>query len=444
MDLSAFKAYDIRGKYPEEVNEGLAFLVGRAVARYFSASTLIVGRDMRLSSPSLSEKLIEGINFEGTDVVNMGVCTTPMLNFAVASFGFDGGIMISASHNPGGDNAFKVVDRNVIQLSDFDGLNEIKKLIEGGLGEGRGVKGMASAANVRDRYLAHISEVIGAVNPIKVVADYGNGVGAITASPAFLQLGLEIKELYAQPDGTFPNHPANPHDIQNFDDLIRTVKKEHADLGVFFDGDADRSIMIDDKGRIVPVDLLTVLLAKQEIVHGQSGKVLYDLRFSKAVPDLLRQVGIVPVMMRVGNPYYKKALRESGGILGAEFSGHMMFSDNYYIDDGLFAALKTVKLISETGKRLSKLIDSVTIYEALPEESMHTINPEAVLGEIIAAFPEAKQIELDGVYLDFSDGFISARQSNSEFGVIRFRVEAKNRHILESRLKTIRNIVAHG
>lgn len=444
MNLSAFKVYDIRGKYPEEINEELAFLVGRAVARYFSANTIIVGRDMRLSSPSLSEKLIEGINYEGSDVVNIGVCTTPMLNYAVASYGFDGGIMISASHNPGGDNAFKIIDRNVLQLSDFDGLNEIKKLIENGLGEGRGVKGMTSVANIRDRYLAHILEIIGAVNPIKVVADYGNGVGAVTASPAFLSLGLEAKELYAEPDGNFPNHPANPHDIQNFNDLIKTVKRERADLGVFFDGDADRSIMIDEHGDIVPVDLLTVLLARQEIVHGESGKVYYDLRFSKAVPDLLRQAGAEPVMMRVGNPFYKKALRETGGILGAEFSGHIMFSENYCIDDGLFAALKTVKLLSETGKRLSKLIDGVSIYEASPEESVSVNNPDQVLNNVIAAFPEAKQVELDGVYLDFSDGFISLRQSNSERGLIRFRVEAKKKHTLENRLRTIRDIIARG
>jgi phosphomannomutase len=443
MNLSAFKAYDIRGKYPEEVNEELAFLVGRAIARYFKANTITVGRDMRLSSPSLSEKLIQGINYEGADVVNIGMCTTPMLNFSVAKFGFDGGVMISASHNPGGDNAFKIIDRDVMQLSEFDGLNEIKKLVESGMTDINinTVKGMGSVSNVKDHYLAHIYELIGGIKPLKVVVDYGNGVGSISASTAFAVLGVDVIELNTLPDGSFPNHPANPHDIANFDQLIEAVKSNKADLGVFFDGDADRSIIVDDRGDIVPVDLLTVLLAEQEAKKGLLGKVYYDLRFSKAVGKMISEFGSEPVMMRVGNPFYKKALREDGGVMGAEFSGHIMYAENYNIDDGLYAALKTIKMVGESDQKLSKMIEKVKIFESSPEESFHCNNPEAALTQIVSAFPESKQINIDGIYLDFEDGFMSVRQSNSERGLIRIRAEAVKQSTLRKRLSVVKSII---
>jgi len=444
MNLSAFKAYDIRGKYPEEVNEELAYLVGRAIVRYLAAKIIVVGRDMRLSSPSLANKLIEGIIYEGAEVVNIGLCTTPMLNFSVGKYGYDGGVMVSASHNPGGDNAFKIIDKNVSQLSDFEGLNDIKQLIQTGFKDCISKPGSILEKNVLGDYIDHIKTIIGEVGPLNIIADYGNGVGAISASPVFESLGIKVNELYSEPDGDFPNHPANPHDAVNFNDLINQVVKDKADLGIFFDGDADRAIMVDDLGRIVPVDLLTVLLAQQELAIKKSGKVYYDLRFSKAVPTLLRQSGGIPVMMRVGNPFYKKVLRENGGIMGAEFSGHIMFPENYNMDDGLFAALKTMKLICQRGKKLSELIDEVMVFVASPEISIEAKNPATVFDRIIAAFPDGQQIELDGVYLDFSDGFISVRRSNSEFQLIRIRVEAESAEILQHRLDKIKQIVTEG
>ncbi len=444
MNLSAFKAYDIRGEYPSEVNEELAYLVGRAVAVQFSAKTIVVGMDMRKSSPSLSNKLIEGITAEGVDVVRIGICTTPMLNFAIANYGYDGGVMVSASHNPGKDNAFKIIDKNVLQLSDFEGLDGIKKLVESGFGDVSTDPGSVSEINVLDDYINHVKSCIGEIKPLIAVVDYGNGVGSISGSKALKSLGLSPVELFPEPNGDFPNHEANPHDIENFNDLIENVKKNQADIGVFFDGDADRSLVVDDLGRLVPVDLLTVLLAQQEIKNGKSGNVYYDLRFSKAVPTFITKAGANPVMMRVGNPFYKKVLKTQGGIMGAEFSGHIMFPENFCMDDGLFAALKTMKLLSETGRKLSEMIDEVTVFAASPEESMIAKNPDTVFDRVIAEFPEGKQIELDGVYLDFSDGFISVRRSNSEFQMIRIRVEADSSDVLQQRLAKVKEIVTQG
>ena len=444
MILSAFKAYDIRGKYPQEVNEDLAYHVGRAVAKYFKAKTIVVGRDMRNSSPTLADALINGITDQGCDVVNIGMCTTPMLNFAVANYNYDGGIMISASHNPGGDNAFKVINKDVIQLDEIDGLNDIKKLIEDGINEAVYTRGNVVPKDMLNDYRDHIVNRIGSVKPLKVVADYGNGVGAISAEPVLKSLGLDVVPLFATPDGNFPNHPANPHDLANFSQLIEKVKAEKADVGLFFDGDADRANFVDDNGRIVPIDLLTILLAQAEL-RTEPGNVYYDLRFSKAVPMFIRQAGGNPVMMRVGNPFYKRVLRQKGGVIGSEFAGHIMFPENFNIDDGLFAALKTIKLIGDSGKKLSQLIDGVTILCASPEESMEAKTPDSVFERLYEAFPDTKRVDLDGVYLDFGDdGFISVRQSQNERQLFRIRVEAKAKQTMESRFEKVKQIVLNG
>lgn len=442
MNLSAFKAYDIRGSYPNEINENLAYLVGRAVVQHFSAKVIVVGRDMRNSSPSLSVELIRGINDGGADVINIGMCTTPMLNFAVASYGYDGGIMISASHNPGGDNAFKVIDKNVIQLDESGGLNDLKSLVESGFGPAAANIGTSTGKNILDDYVVHVTTLIRKLVPLNIVADYGNGVGAISGTPVFARLGLKVDELFTEPNGNFPNHPANPHDLANFNALIARVKEDSADLGVFFDGDADRANFVDDLGRIVPIDMLTVLLAQQEL-KVRSGNVYYDLRFSKAVPTFIKESGGSPVMMRVGNPFYKRVLRDQGGVMGSEFAGHIMFPDNYNIDDGLFAALKTIKLVGDSGRKLSELIDNVTVFCASPEESMEAKNPSTVFDRLYNAFPESRRVDLDGAYLDFGDGgFISVRQSQNERQLFRIRVEAKTSDILNDRFNKVKAIVS--
>lgn len=443
MNLSAFKAYDVRGNYPDEVNEKLAYLVGRSLVRYLSAKTIVVGRDMRASSPSLSEKLIEGIICEGADVVSIGMCTTPMLNFAVSNYNYDGGVMISASHNPKDDNAFKLIKPGSEQIGEENGLLDIKNLVQRGFTDCPG-KGATSEKDVLSDYLSHIMGIANDICPLKVVADYGNGVGAISAKPAFARLELDLTEMYEEPNDQFPNHPANPHDIENFNDLIGEVHRKKADLGIFFDGDADRAAFVDDMGRVVPADLLIVLLAQEELKKTPGEKIYYDLRFSKAVPDLIKKAGGTPIMMRVGNPVYKKALKEKGGILGAEFSGHIMYADNYNIDDGLYTSFKVFKLLCVRGKKLSELIDEVKKYEGSPEESMEAKNPKDVYDRVIAAFPEGKQIDLDGVYLDFPDGFISVRQSQNEPQLFRLRAEAKNQGGLNVRLNRARKIIQKG
>lgn len=436
MDLSAFKAYDIRGLYPEQVNEDLAYLVGRAFVRFLGAKTIVVGRDMRESSPLLMEKLLEGASCEGADIIDIGLCTTPMLSFAVANYGYDGGVMISASHNPKEYNAFKLISKNALPLDETYGLPEIKNLIKKGFGNCR-TRGAVTKKEILGDYLGHILKRFDGLCHKKIVVDYGNGVGAVSGKAAFARFDFDVTSLNEEPDGNFPNHPANPHETNNFNQLINEVRNKKADLGIFFDGDADRAAFVDENGGIVPIDLLAVLLANEELSAKPEERIYFDLRFSKAVPDAIKKSGGVPVMMRVGNPFYKKALTKEGGILGAEFSGHIMFAENYGIDDGLFATLKVLKMLCQKNKPVSQLIDGIKKYEASPEISVVAGSPETVLEKIKNEFPEAKTIELDGLYLDFNDGFISVRQSQTEPEIFRARVEAKTIDELNTRLHKV-------
>jgi len=443
MEKSVFGAYDIRGIYPEEINEEMAYKVGRAFVRFLSAKTVVVGHDMRLSSPTLKEKLIKGISCEGADVIDIGMCTTPMLNFAVAHYGYDGGVMISASHNPGKYNAFKLIREKAIQLDEDSGIKEIQGLAAKGFTDCPG-KGAITEKDVLSDYLSQILRTAEGISGLKVVVDYGNGVGSISGKPAFARMDIDLTELYDDPDGNFPNHPANPHDIENFNDLKSAVLKEKADLGIFFDGDADRAWFVDDLGRVIPNDLLTILFCRELLVEKPKSNVYFDLRFSKAVPEAIKEMGGNPVMMRVGNPFYKKALSERGGIIAAEFAGHFMFPENFGIDDGLYAAVKVLRLISDEKDKISVQIDKVRKYETSNEESLEAKNPETLYDRVIAAFPEGKIFEMDGVYLDFPDGFISVRQSQNEPQLFRVRVEAKTKGGLDVRLNKVKKLITES
>jgi len=443
MKQSIFKAYDIRGIYPTEINEETAYKVGRAFTRFLSAKTVVVGRDMRASSPALAGKLIESISCEGADVVDIGLCTTPMLNFAVANYDYDGGIMISASHNPAEYNAFKLIKSGPLQIDEASGIKEVKNIANQNFIECPG-KGAITEKDVLSDYIAHVLKFAEGISELKVVVDYGNGVGSISAKPVLARLDIDVIELFDNPDGSFPNHPANPHDTENFKDLIKKVLKEEADLGIFFDGDADRAIFVDGKGQIVPTDLLFIYLCEEALKENGEKTVYYDLRFSKAVPGAVKKFGGVPEMLRVGNPFYKKALLNKGGVLAAEFSGHIMYAENFNIDDGLFAAVKVMRILSEKKKKLSELIKKVQKYEDSPEISLEAKNPKTVLDRIIAEFPEGKLNELDGIYLDFPDGFISVRQSQTEPQLFRIRIEAKSKEALNDRLEKVKKIITES
>lgn len=442
MNLSAFKAYDIRGEYPKEINEDLAYRVGRAFGVYLAARNVVVGMDMRKSSEPLKEKIIEGLLCEGVDVIDVGMVTTPMLNFAVTKYQYDGGIMVSASHSPGSENGFKLIDSLGVQIGEGFGLSEIKSIVKKGFVACPG-QGAVTQKEILSDYLAFLIEKSKDISGLKVVVDYSNGVGSISGRPFFARLNdIESFEMNIEPDDSFPSHPANPHDIQNLTQLQSEVKDNNADIGLFFDGDADRVQIVDEKGEIVPMDLLFCLLAEKELneEENKNKEYYFDLRFSKSVPEIIKSLGGIPVMMRVGNPFYKKALVHSG-VMAAEFSGHVMYAEHNNIDDGLFCAIKVLNLLSSANKPLSKLVSRVKKYETSNEVSLKALNPETVFKRVKAEFPEGEEIEIDGLYLGLPDGFISVRRSQTETQLFRVRVEAKDKKEMEKRLHKVIEVV---
>lgn len=440
--MSVFRAYDIRGVYPDEINEKLAHRVGRAFVTFLKCKNVVVGWDMRESSVGLLESLMAGITHQGADATSIGMCTTPMLNFSVAHYKFDAGIMISASHNPGKYNGFKLIRAPAIQISSDSGMQHIEELAVRGIFDEPEKKGTIKEKDVLDDYVSHIVSKFPTIKKTRVVADYSNGTGAVSAKPVFEKLGIDAVHLYPEPDPTFPHHEANPHELKNFVDLQEAVRRENADLGIFFDGDADRSLIVDEKGEIIFPDILFCLVMEQELKKYPGEKVYYDLRFTRAAKDIIEKNGGVPVMMQVGNPFYKKKLIHEGGLAASEFSGHVMFNENYAIDDGLFAALKVINIVNNSTKKLSELIKPLTKYHTTPEIniSVEGKDVDEILRSVADSYRDGESTELDGVHIQYSDWWFSLRKSNTE-PLVRLRIEADTEELKNEKKNEILTII---
>ncbi len=440
INSKIFKSYDIRGIYPGEINQEVAFKIGQAFCEYLKPKNVVVGRDTRLSSTPLFKALTGGIKNQGVDVFDIGLCTTPMLNFAVAKYDFDAGIMISASHNPPQYNAFKLIQKGPLQIHEDSGLKTIARLVKLDNIPKASKKGQIKPQDILKDYLEHIMGFTEEIEGLKVVVDYSNGMGSISGQPFFSQLKIETQSLYDQPDGKFPNHLPNPHDWENFQDLQREVGDKKADLGIFFDGDADRAIFVDEKSQIVPPDFLLALLAQEELKRHPGEKVYYDLRFSQVVEEVITKAGGIPFMMRVGNPFYKEKLVKEGGILAGEFSGHIMFAENFAIDDGLFAAVKVLNILSLSRKPLSKLIEQFRKYFQTEEINLKVKDPQRLLELIRDRYQNGELIEIDGILVRYKDWWFSLRQSQTE-PLVRLRIEAKTKDLVCKKRKEIIELI---
>ncbi len=439
MNKKIFKTYDVRGIYPQEIDEEATYLVSRAFTTFLDkkGARVAVARDGRKSSPSLYEKVCKGILESGGDVLDMGVSNTPLLNFAVADYSLDGGVMITASHNSSQFNGMKLIKKEALQvygddIEEIGIIAENKEFIKG--------KGSMIALNPLFRYIEHISSICGDVGNFKVVIDCGNGVGAITAKPVFSHFSTKTVFMYEEVDGSFPNHDPNPHDLNNLKSLQKRVIEEEADLGVFFDGDADRSIMVDERGEVIPPDTLLSLLAEEELRRYPQGKVYYDLRFSRSVTERIKEMGGNPVMMKVGSPFYKEKIILKDGILGGEFSGHIMFKRNYGIDDGLFVALRTMSVMKEKKKPLSKLSSSVSNYFQSEEISLEVKDKDATLQRVRNAFSDGEELFIDGVYIRYNSWWFNLRKSNTE-DLVRLRLEADTKEILKEKREKLISLI---
>lgn len=439
LNSKIFKMYDVRGIYGKEIDEKNAFDIGRAFVSFLNIDSpeIVIGRDGRKSSPLIFEFLEKGIIESGGRVINIGISNTPLLNFSVARFNYDGGIMVTASHNPPEFNGLKIIREKSLQLYGDD-IQKIKEIvISKNFKENKGSK---EIKNFIEDYVNHSVSFVEELSNLKVVLDCGNGVAAITAVPVFEKLKAETFFLYQEIDGSFPNHLPDPHDEKSCIAVSDKIREVGADIGVIFDGDADRCILLDENGKIVSTDHLLCLLAEKELEKHPNSEIYYDLRFSKITPESIKKNNGNPIMMRVGNPFYKEKIIKEGGILGAELSGHIMFKENFGIDDGLFALLKTLNIMKKENKKLSELLFPFKKYFQTEEINIKVDNKEKTIEKIKNLFKDGEEILIDGIYVRYKDWWFNLRSSNTE-DLVRLRIEAETEDILEEKKQQIISLI---
>jgi phosphomannomutase len=440
MNDSIFKAYDIRGTYPEELDPEAARAIGRAVARFLGGSPVVVGRDMRESGIPLREALLEGLRGEGADVLDVGRVSTPMVYFATAARGAAGGVMITASHNPGGYNGFKVCAKQAIPIGIETGLTEIRDLARPYLGEPAPTpRGAVREESIHEPYFESLLELFPERPSLRVVVDTGNGIVGEAISALLDRLPLEVTQLFFEPDGSFPNHEANPLERKNLEDVIREVRRTGAELGVAFDGDGDRAVFVDEQGEPVPADLMTALLTQLAFDRGLLGTgpeapIVYDLRSTHVVPEVIRACGGIPVRSRVGHAFIKQRMRDEGGIFGGELSGHyyFRFPVGYVADDGTAAFLFVLQALALTGKPLSSLWRPFQKYARSGEINQTVRDVPAILRRVREEFSDGQADELDGLTIQYPGWWFNLRPSNTE-PLLRLNVEAPSEEELARR-----------
>jgi phosphomannomutase len=426
IDPSIFKAYDVRGLYPDQIDEDVAYRVGRGFARVLgdlegkSPNELRVGlgHDMRLSSPALSARYADGLRDEGASVLDVGQVGTEMLYFAVGSRGLDGGLMCTASHNPKGYTGAKLVRHGALPLSGDEGIGDLREIVTAAdPGPPVEPRGELSEEDVADDFGAAALGLIDAdaVRPMKVVLDGGNGMAGPMAGPLLDKLGIEQVQTYWEPDGEFPGHEPNPLLPENRTFVIKQVLAEGAELGIAWDGDADRCFFIDDTGQFVAGDFLTALLAESILAKRPGAAILYDVRASRAVPDTVAAAGGTAYVNRVGHAFFKSRMRKEGAAFGGEVSGHYYFHDFYCADSGTIPALLILELLSVRGARMSELLARYRErYFISGEINSEVADQDAKMRELAAAHEDAEVSWLDGVSVDYPDWHFNVRPSNTE------------------------------
>ena len=430
INTSIFKAYDVRGLYPGEVNEDAARQIGRGFVAYLDAKRIAVSRDMRLSSPSVAAAFIDGAREQGADVVDYGMLATDMMYFAVARDGHDGGAQITASHNPKQYNGIKLVRREAFPLSGEAGLGEIRDMIVNHtLPAPASRRGGISQMDVLDDYVKHVLSFIDTkiIKPFNVVLDAGSGMAGLVAPKLFERLPCRTTKLCFEIDGTFPNHEANPLIEENRRDIVERVVRDHADIGIAWDGDADRCFFIDGAGEFIAGDFVTALLAEAFLLKNPGAKIVYDVRASYAVKDMVAKYGGAALMNRVGHAFFKRRMREEGAIFGGEVTGHYYFRDNFFADNGFIPAVLMLELMSHKGQTLQELVAplkqkyfiSGEINTKMPD--MRVVQEK--LDALAARYSDAKVYAMDGTSVEYPDWHFNVRASNTE-PLIRLNLEA--------------------
>jgi phosphomannomutase len=445
LDPKVFKAYDIRGIYPEELDEAGAYAISRAFVQEFEPRSIAVGRDMRLSSPAMAEAVIRGAADAGADVVDLGMVGTEMVYFAVGELELEGGIMVTASHNPKEYTGLKIVRRGALPVGGDSGLMEIRaRAMASEEPSGGQSPGQVRQENIWPRWVDAVLSFIDvdAVKPLRVVIDAANGMGGVVLPPVLERLPIEAVPYFFEPDGTFPNHAPNPLLPENREFIIEKVRAERADLGVAFDGDADRCFFIDDTGEFVPGDFVTALFAESILEKEPGAKILYDVRASWAVPETIQRAGGVPLVNRVGHAFFKLRMRDEGAVFGGEVSGHYYFQNFSRADSGVIPFLLMLELISKRGLKLSELLAPYREQYFITGE-LNTPVPDVALKlqELKERFgPEGKVSHLDGLSVEAEDWHMNVRPSNTE-PLLRLNLEALSPDLMERKRDEVLEVI---
>ncbi|QIZ34558.1 phosphomannomutase/phosphoglucomutase [Saccharopolyspora sp. ASAGF58] len=430
-DLSGIvKAYDIRGVVGDGLDADVVREIGAAFTRLVGGPAVVIGHDMRESSPGLAEAFAEGVTGQGVDVINIGLASTDMLYFASGRLDLPGA-MFTASHNPARYNGIKLCRAGAAPVGQDSGLSEIQELVAHGVPEFLGAKGTATQRNLVDEYAAFLRELvdISGIRPLKIVVDAGNGMGGHTVPTVFDGLPIELVPMYFELDGTFPNHEANPLDPANLVDLQAKVREVGADAGLAFDGDADRCFVVDERAEPVSPSAITALVAVQELAKEPGGTIIHNLITSKVVPEIVAEHGGRPVRTRVGHSFIKQTMAETGAIFGGEHSAHYYFRDFWRADSGMLAALHMLAALGGQDKPLSELMADYSRYAASGEINSTVDDQQGRMRAVAAAFGDrngARVDELDGLTVELSDGsWFNLRPSNTE-PLLRLNVEARD------------------
>ena len=436
-----FKAYDIRGTYPDDLDEGLSRRIGAAFAEFTSAERVVVARDCRLSSPSLAEAFIEGVTGRGADVVDVGLATTDMLYFASGSLDLPGA-MFTASHNPPEYNGLKLCREGAAPIGEETGLREIRDLALGDPGPSPSTTGSVRERSMLEEYVEHVLGFVDVsrMSPLTVVADAANGMAGLVLEPIFERLPAKLIGLYLDLDGTFPNHPADPIQPENQEDLRKAVLEHGADVGLAFDGDADRVFVVDEDAVGVSGSLLVALIAATLLERQPGATILHNVICSWVVPEVIRERGGTPLRTRVGHSFIKQVMAETGAVFGGEHSGHYYFRDHYRADSGLIAALLVLERMSEAGVPLSSLLAPFRRYHASGEINSEVEDPPAVIERIAERYADGAQDRLDGLTVEYDDWWFNVRPSNTE-PLLRLNVEARDEDLLAEKTAEVLSII---
>jgi phosphomannomutase len=436
-----FKAYDVRGVVPDELDADVARLIGEAFAAWTQLPAILLGRDCRLSSPELAEALADGARSRGADVVDLGLASTDLVYFASGSLDLPA-VMITASHNPKEYNGLKFCLPGARPVGEESGLREIRRLVEEGVGPGTVAPGRLEHRDLLDAYVEHVLTFVdvGSMRPLTVAVDTANGMGGLVVPAVMARLPVTLHHLYADLDGTFPNHPADPIDPENQRDLKAAVLERGADVGLAFDGDADRVFLVDGKADDVSGSLLTALVARAMLREEPGAKVVHNLICSWIVPETIRAEGGIPVRTRVGHSFIKQVMAETGAIFGGEHSGHYYFRRNYRADSGLIAAVVALAELSATDRPLSEVLEPFRKYFDSGEINSRVDDQAARIERIAASLGDGAQDRLDGLTVEYQDWWCNVRPSNTE-PLLRLNVEARTPELLAEKTAMVLDLI---